>query len=94
MQSEHNVLHLLLGHCDGHCQPLTDIMIQHTLSETQQTTDIMSLEAIRYCRGPNGGVLTILDQLLLPTESKYIDVKSTEDGWKVIRNMQVCAYER
>ena len=45
----------------------------------------MSLEAIRY----SNGKLEILDQLLLPLESKYIPVNDTKDGWDVIRKMQV-----
>lgn len=46
----------------------------------------MSLQAIRF----ENGQLQILDQLLLPGESKYISVKGVEDGWKVINTMQVC----
>lgn len=45
----------------------------------------MSLEAIKY----NNGKLEILDQLLLPVQSKYLSVKNVEDGWKVINKMQV-----
>lgn len=45
----------------------------------------MSLEAIKY----KNGKLEIIDQLLLPFETKYIDVKDTEDGWKAIHDMQV-----
>lgn len=45
----------------------------------------MSLRAIKY---ENGG-LQILDQLLLPAQSKYLQVKGVEDGWKVINKMQV-----
>lgn len=45
----------------------------------------MTLEAIRY----NEGVLTILDQLLLPFEVKYIGVESVKDAWNAIRQMQV-----
>ena len=45
----------------------------------------MTLEAIRY----NKGVLDILDQLLLPDESKYIRISNTDDGWLVIKKMQV-----
>ena len=58
-----------------------------TASQTDAGTvaDDMSLEAIRYSEGK----LSILDQLLLPTESKYVDVQNAEDGWKVIKNMQV-----
>lgn len=46
----------------------------------------MSLESIKY----NNGTLEILDQLLLPVQSKYVSVKGVEDGWKVINKMQVC----
>ncbi|XP_054279873.1 methylthioribose-1-phosphate isomerase [Macrosteles quadrilineatus] len=45
----------------------------------------MTLEAIKYHQGE----LKILDQLLLPMESKYIDIKGVEDGWKAIHSMQV-----
>ena len=45
----------------------------------------MTLEAIRY----SDGKLEILDQLLLPLESKYIPINNTEDGWKAIKQMQV-----
>ncbi|GJQ72622.1 hypothetical protein Trydic_g1286 [Trypoxylus dichotomus] len=45
----------------------------------------MTLRAIKY---ENGG-LHILDQLLLPAQSKYLQVKGVEDGWKVINKMQV-----
>ena len=44
-----------------------------------------TLEAIRY----RDGVLEILDQLLLPSQTKYELVKSVEDAWKVIRTMRV-----
>lgn len=45
----------------------------------------MSLESIKY----RSGTLEILDQLLLPVQSKYVAVKGVEDGWKVINKMQV-----
>ena len=45
----------------------------------------MALEAIRY----KNGNLEVLDQLLLPDETKYIQVKGTKDGWNVIKKMQV-----
>jgi len=45
----------------------------------------MTLEAIKY----KDGKLEILDQLLLPHESKYIEVNNTQDGWKAIHTMQV-----
>lgn len=46
----------------------------------------MTLQAIRY----QNGTLEVLDQLLLPKESKYIPILGVEDGWKVINKMQVC----
>ncbi|KAJ8958215.1 hypothetical protein NQ318_017356 [Aromia moschata] len=45
----------------------------------------MSLRAIKY----ENNSLEILDQLLLPAQSKYIQVRGVEDGWKVINKMQV-----
>lgn len=45
----------------------------------------MSLQSIKY----KDGKLEILDQLLLPGQSKYLTVKGVEDGWKVINKMQV-----
>ncbi|XP_060081711.1 methylthioribose-1-phosphate isomerase-like [Ylistrum balloti] len=45
----------------------------------------MTLEAIKYSRGK----LSILDQLLLPLQTEYIEVKNTNDGWQVIKKMQV-----
>lgn len=45
----------------------------------------MSLKAIKY----ENNSLEILDQLLLPAQTKYVQVKGVEDGWKVINKMQV-----
>lgn len=45
----------------------------------------MSLQAIKY----TPGTLEILDQLLLPGQSKYLRVTGVEDGWKAINKMQV-----
>lgn len=45
----------------------------------------MSLKAIKY----ENNSLEILDQLLLPAQTKYIQVKGVEDGWKAINKMQV-----
>ena len=39
----------------------------------------MTLEAIKY----KNGNLEILDQLLLPFETKFIDIKNTGDGWNM-----------
>lgn len=48
----------------------------------------MSLESIKYKRG----CLEILDQLLLPLQTRYVKVTGVEDGWKVINKMQVSTY--
>ncbi|KAK9504321.1 hypothetical protein O3M35_010683 [Rhynocoris fuscipes] len=45
----------------------------------------MTLEAIKYSKGK----LEILDQLLLPLESKYVEISNVEDGWNAINSMQV-----
>lgn len=45
----------------------------------------MALQSIRY----EPGKLEILDQLLLPVQSKYVNVRGVEDGWRVINKMQV-----
>lgn len=45
----------------------------------------MTLEAIKYSRG----CLRILDQLLLPMQTTYIEVNNTSDGWQAIKKMQV-----
>lgn len=45
----------------------------------------MSLQSIKYAAGS----LEILDQLLLPGQSKYMRVAGVEDGWKAINKMQV-----
>ena len=48
----------------------------------------MSLESIRYERGK----LQILDQLLLPLQTRYVKVQGVEDGWKVINKMQASTH--
>lgn len=45
----------------------------------------MTLEAIRYQRGR----LDILDQLLLPLKTVYININDTSDAWNAIKKMQV-----
>lgn len=45
----------------------------------------MTLKSIRY----ESGKLEILDQLLLPAQSQYIEVKGVEDGWQAIHKMHV-----
>lgn len=43
------------------------------------------LESLQYSRGS----FKVLDQLLLPHETKFIDVVNVQDAWSVIRTMQV-----
>uniref|UniRef100_A0A914BUC5 Methylthioribose-1-phosphate isomerase n=1 Tax=Acrobeloides nanus TaxID=290746 RepID=A0A914BUC5_9BILA len=45
------------------------------------------LRSLEY--NPDTKTLRILDQLLLPGETKHVEVKSVEDGYAVIKNMQV-----
>lgn len=45
----------------------------------------MSLEAIKYTRGE----LRILNQLKLPHESIYVDIKTSEDGYLAVQDMVV-----
>ncbi|BES95905.1 Methylthioribose-1-phosphate isomerase [Nesidiocoris tenuis] len=45
----------------------------------------MSLKSIKYEQGQ----LQILDQLLLPAKSVYIDLKTVQDAWSAINTMQV-----
>nr|XP_053646939.1 methylthioribose-1-phosphate isomerase-like [Cherax quadricarinatus] len=45
----------------------------------------MTLQAIKW----QDNQLYVLDQLLLPLESQYINVRDVKDGWQVISKMQV-----
>ncbi|XP_066994867.1 methylthioribose-1-phosphate isomerase [Anabrus simplex] len=45
----------------------------------------MTLKSIKY----ENGKLEVLDQLLLPVKSSYVNVLGVEDGWRVINKMQV-----
>eukprot|EP01042_Synura_sphagnicola_P035942 gene35942-46000_t len=42
-------------------------------------------DSLKYSRGS----FTVLDQLLLPHETKYLPVLGVNDAWTVIRTMQV-----
>ena len=46
----------------------------------------MSLEAIVY----KDGKLEILDQLLIPAESKYMKILTLKDAFDAIKDMNVC----
>ncbi|GLG95463.1 Methylthioribose-1-phosphate isomerase [Gryllus bimaculatus] len=45
----------------------------------------MTLKAIKY----ENGKLEVLDQLLLPLQTEYVNINGVEDGWHVIHKMQV-----
>lgn len=47
----------------------------------------MSLEAVKFNKETCS--LSILDQLLIPYQSEYLDVKTIDDGFQVIKKMQV-----
>ncbi|SJM82953.1 probable Methylthioribose-1-phosphate isomerase [Zygosaccharomyces bailii] len=50
----------------------------------------MSLEAIKFDRStPHKVSVKVLDQLLLPYTTKYVFVHTIDDGYRVIKNMQV-----
>ena len=43
------------------------------------------MESFRYARGS----LSVLDQLLVPASTEFVDVNNTQDAWQVIRDMRV-----
>ena len=45
----------------------------------------MSLQSIRY----SPGRLSIIDQLQLPYEERYIEIRTAEEGWHAIKDMRV-----
>ncbi|CCC67718.1 hypothetical protein NCAS_0A11600 [Naumovozyma castellii] len=50
----------------------------------------MSLEAIKFDKSkPEQVTVEIIDQLLLPYKTKYIPIHTINDGYQVIKNMQV-----
>ena len=53
-------------------------------SDTENAEPAMVLEAIRY----HGGSLQILNQLKLPHQEEYDDVRNAEDGWHAIKEMR------
>lgn len=63
-----------------------------TILEQQEyfTSFFMSLEAIKFDRSvPKKVSVKVLDQLLLPYTTKYVVVNTIDDGYSVIKNMQV-----
>jgi len=51
-------------------------------------TASQNLQSLIYS-GDEKPTLSVLDQLLLPDEKKYIDILGVEDAWAVIRSMQI-----
>lgn len=49
----------------------------------------MSLKAIVFDRAPGSCKVQVLDQLLLPYQSQYLAINSIDDGFRVIKSMQV-----
>jgi len=47
------------------------------------------VESIRYTNVNGEARLSILDQLLLPQRVVYLDIKTIQDGWNAIKNMNV-----
>jgi len=50
-------------------------------------SSIRGLEAIKYEKASN--LMLVLDQKLLPVKHEYIDVEDMDNGYKVIKNMNV-----
>mmetsp|Transcript_25370 Transcript_25370/g.35570 ORF Transcript_25370/g.35570 Transcript_25370/m.35570 type:complete len:380 (-) Transcript_25370:641-1780(-) len=46
-----------------------------------------NLKSLKYDK--DGPTLSVLDQLLIPAEKKYIDIPDVEAAWSVIRTMQI-----
>ena len=53
-------------------------------------TAAMTLEAIRY----RSGSLQILNQLLLPHETVFEEIRSVQDGYEAIKSMKVRRTDR
>ena len=45
----------------------------------------MSLQPIKYSRGH----LSVIDQLQLPYEERYVEIHTAEQGWRAIKDMRV-----
>ncbi|KAL7457065.1 hypothetical protein ACHAWC_008563 [Mediolabrus comicus] len=42
-----------------------------------------------YDKNGGGASFSVLDQLLIPHETKYVDIKNCEDAWDAIRSMRI-----
>lgn len=49
----------------------------------------MSLQAISFDRIKGNAKVKVLDQLLLPYQTQYLTINTIDDGYRVIKNMQV-----
>ena len=60
--------------------------LQSTINRVQDYSQTsMVLQAIKYSRGK----LEILDQLRLPHEEVFVDIRTVQDAWDAIHSMQV-----
>ena len=63
-----------------------DAGLQSTINRVQDYSQTsMVLQAIKYSRGK----LEILDQLRLPHEEVFVDIRTVQDAWDAIHSMQV-----
>lgn len=53
------------------------------------TVSADNLQSLRYSNDGGNPKLSVLDQLLIPTEKVYIDIPDVEAAWSVIRTMQI-----
>ena len=53
------------------------------------TSEPKNLQSLIFERTSDGCKLSVLDQLLVPQEKKYIDIPNVEAAWGVIRSMQI-----
>lgn len=53
------------------------------------TTAASNLQSLRYTNDNGSLALSVLDQLKIPQEKEYIEVKDVQGAWSVIRSMQI-----
>lgn len=75
------------GTRDGPTEPVTHQRPRSRITNRQPhlAVRVMTLEAIRY----RSGSLQILNQLLLPRETVYDEIRSVRDGYEAIKSMKV-----
>lgn len=80
------------GTRDGPTEPVTHQRPRSRNTDRQPhlAVRVMTLEAIRY----RSGSLQILNQLLLPRETVYDEIRSVRDGYEAIKSMKVTLQQR